>query len=565
MAQTAALRYDPTRTTMLRKRWMAEFRKRFLRLRGEILRLVVDEDAFGLKPRHKSIAFNTRFAFRSNADKVAAFSEWLQGQVDEGILETTGEGSSAWTVKHTESAFSKGMGRAFDQVRKSELAESLDFYNGTRHQFLQQAFATDIAVDKLRLLQTRAFTDLKGITQAMDTQITRVLSDSLARGDNPREVARRLNNRVDKIGKSRALTLARTETVRAHNEGQLVALEQLGVEEVGVMVEWSTALDDRVCLLCADLEAVVMTIKEASGIMPRHANCRCAWIPANVGESQVGQKRTKTAIRSAFDSSIRKEGSGTLEDRKERTSWLGSDVSISKVRPKQLVTEEGKPKKKTAKTSKGPQKTPNRKNSSLIQRILSRKKKKAAAATSSLKSKPVDTDVQPLKAPKPKGTPRPKPSKPKVDSKLSTAKDPELRARDIVLNDPEVLKGLKVPPKLYHVTSRSRLAQIQKQGLKAAKRSSTEGEQLGIYLTDNPMEIIEKQVDIAIARKDMVVLKVKTKNIPVRLDPEYFYWDDVSKSAAKEYVEDVNDRIEELAVYTRENIPASAIKVSKAF
>lgn len=50
-------------------------------------------------------------------------------------------------------------------------------------------------------------------------------------------------------------------TIRAHAEGQLDALEQMGVEEVGVMVEWSTAGDDRVCF-----KAGVMILTDSGNV-----------------------------------------------------------------------------------------------------------------------------------------------------------------------------------------------------------------------------------------------------------------------------------------------------------
>src|SRR5690606_33704519 len=86
-----------------------------------------------------------------------------------------------------------------------------------------------------------------------------------------REIARELNRQID-VGAKRAATIARTEIVRAHNEGALDALEELGVDEIGVMVEWSTAGDNRVCPLCRPLEGVILKTKEAHGMFPRHPN-----------------------------------------------------------------------------------------------------------------------------------------------------------------------------------------------------------------------------------------------------------------------------------------------------
>jgi SPP1 gp7 family putative phage head morphogenesis protein len=53
----------------------------------------------------------------------------------------------------------------------------------------------------------------------------------------------------------------------------------MGIKEVGVMVEWSTAGDDRVCEECESMEGKIMDIDDAHGMIPVHPNCRCAFIP----------------------------------------------------------------------------------------------------------------------------------------------------------------------------------------------------------------------------------------------------------------------------------------------
>jgi SPP1 gp7 family putative phage head morphogenesis protein len=127
--------------------------------------------------------------------------------------------------------------------------------------------------------------DLKGVTQDMSTKMNRIMTDSIIQGKGPRETGRELN-KVTGIGRNRGLTIARTETIRAHADGQLEALKNLGVEEVGVMVEWSSASDDLVCPLCADMDGSVMPIDKAGSIIPLHPNCRCCWLPANIGEDK---------------------------------------------------------------------------------------------------------------------------------------------------------------------------------------------------------------------------------------------------------------------------------------
>ena len=76
---------------------------------------------------------------------------------------------------------------------------------------------------------------------------------------------------VFKSAQQRATLIARTETLRAHNEGRKVFYREVGVKKV----KWLTAHDERTCPECAPLDGRVFKIDEAPG-PPRHPGCRCA-------------------------------------------------------------------------------------------------------------------------------------------------------------------------------------------------------------------------------------------------------------------------------------------------
>lgn len=263
---------------------------------------------------------NVRWRFNSTPEQVKAFQEWLKAQLGALIVGKTEE--EMWR-RYTEAGFRKGAGRAFDDVKSVPYGdEKMQFWKGTKDQFLRDSFAKPVAVEKVQLLAGRAFDELKGVTSDMSLRMSRVLTDGLVRGESPRDIASSMEDEVD-VSSSRALTIARTEIVRAHAEGQLVAMKNLGVEEVGVAVEWSTAEDELVCEECEPLQGVVMKLEEAEGMLPRHPNCRCAWIPANVGEDGSEQKSTKGEIDDALE-----ESTGG------RDSWgPGKEVSASRPEP----------------------------------------------------------------------------------------------------------------------------------------------------------------------------------------------------------------------------------------
>src|SRR5690606_28972829 len=87
-----------------------------------------------------------------------------------------------------------------------------------------------------------------------------------------------------------------------------------------------TAGDDSVCELCGSLEGVIFTVEEARGLLPRHPNCRCAWIPADVGETDKGQKRGEEK-KKAIEKSVQAEApKKELEQVVEETAWPGADL-----------------------------------------------------------------------------------------------------------------------------------------------------------------------------------------------------------------------------------------------
>lgn len=337
---TSALRYDPSRTGTLRKRFMAEVKRRFARLRSKVLTLVYIEDAFGLSPRKgvvvsNALVTNDRWRYNSDAEKLEFFKRWLRAQMNEDLL--TGGTDDEWWAEYIYDGYMQGAGRAFDDINYfRKLVDTpdrniVDFYDGSRSQFLETAFGQPVAQARVDALASRVFTELEGITDDMSLRVTRALTDGLVQGLNPRDVARELVDTVDGISLDRALTMARTEIIRAHAEGQLDSMEEQGLEEVGVMVEWSTSHDSAVCPKCAALEGVVMKIEEARGLIPRHPNCRCAMIPANVGEDKKGQVRGKSAIDEAFDESLGLDGG------RENSNWFGADTDITKARPRSIL------------------------------------------------------------------------------------------------------------------------------------------------------------------------------------------------------------------------------------
>lgn len=292
-------RYDPTRTMGLQNAWIRQLNSRFAAILRAIYTKVVVEDGFGLKlPK---IASYNEFAFGRSDEKVEAFMNWLKQQEAQGLLQTTtlnqyGTGiEKAWTNVYIEDSYKRGLQRAQTELSKTDLTM------GVPNQNMAYTMNNPFHVDRVGALYSRTFNELKGITAAMDTQISRVLAQGLVDGDNPMLLARKMKAIIaggggdlgitDTLGrfipaKRRAEMMARTEVIRAHHQGMIQEYENYGLLGVKVQAEWATSGFD-VCEKCAGMEGQVYTLAEIRNMIPAHPNCRCIALPVEV---EAGKK-----------------------------------------------------------------------------------------------------------------------------------------------------------------------------------------------------------------------------------------------------------------------------------
>lgn len=131
---------------------------------------------------------------------------------------------------------------------------------------------------------------------------------------------------------------------------------------------------------------------------------------------------------------------------------------------------------------------------------------------------------------------------------------------DRMINAPDLLKTVRVPEEMYHITSKKVLPQILKEGLRIGVKPVNTPEEFGsrVYLT--PDSSLRPAFDIYVP-DDAVVLAINTKGLKLRLDPEFF--EGSTPKAAKEYIDAINRNEEIWALYSNESIPADRIRVLK--
>jgi SPP1 gp7 family putative phage head morphogenesis protein len=117
-------------------------------------------------------------------------------------------------------------------------------------------------------------------SQAADDVAGRLIT-GITLGQGPRMVARSVADALD-IPRARALTIARTEMLRAYRSA---ALENYKANDdvVGGWI-WSASLSPRTCAACIAMNGTKHTLDET---LDSHPNCRCAMVPETKSWSDI--------------------------------------------------------------------------------------------------------------------------------------------------------------------------------------------------------------------------------------------------------------------------------------
>lgn len=276
------------------ERFLKEIRKRFKRLRGLIRRTVgYENDALKLRDDGGSrtplgnAEERETFDFPTREGITTAFLKWLRGALRDGILEPLDredvQDGKHWTAKYLRQAYIQGANQATGLLFQQGVSAD----NPDAEALLRRP----IHAKSLKDIYQRTYSNLESITDDMAPAVREVLTEGYAQGWNPRKMADRLTEEVRDIQRSRAETLARSETMNAHSRATLDTYRREGVEAVQ-HGEWGASDDTRTCPFCRRLDGVVLTLDEiASGAVewrgdvyrlqpPSHPNGRCVILPA---------------------------------------------------------------------------------------------------------------------------------------------------------------------------------------------------------------------------------------------------------------------------------------------
>ena len=262
-----ALRTDPTRTLGLQNKFGAVLKQR-ARLAHSLVIHKIKKDGLDL----------------ANSQAGFIVKQTMLG------LDTHG---NYWFAKYLTQAHRRGLFRAWDETKKVQgdkfthtnkdewaVTQIQNYRPHPKSLFVANTTPaiTPVAPGTLNPIIVSVGIIIDDFGNDISAAVEAAIQDAIDQGLSPADAAREIALQTG-IDPARALRIARTEIVRAFAEAALDGFANLGVEELGVMAEWLTAGDDRVCPRCQSMEGQRFSIEDARGQIPLHPNCRCAWIP----------------------------------------------------------------------------------------------------------------------------------------------------------------------------------------------------------------------------------------------------------------------------------------------
>ena len=271
---------EPTKTVTIRKAWLADFTRRYKQLAAEVrafFKRVQELQNFNQRPDD--------FVFLSDPKKILFFQRWLEAEIERIIFDGVRDPDLLWQNKYILDAYTKGVQLAISELKNitDEIPEDFEGLLAIQQAFALPTLGTaksevltrPVHTAAIETIYVRDFTQLKGINAEMSNQMSRILADGLAAGENFNVIAEGLVDRVNKIGLTRAKLLARTESVRAYNLGHVIDVDDrvknLGVEP---KYKWNTSMDERVRSTHAKRNGHIYTTKELLPLIGE-PNCRC--------------------------------------------------------------------------------------------------------------------------------------------------------------------------------------------------------------------------------------------------------------------------------------------------
>lgn len=251
---------DPSGQDRRERGAMAEMSKRVRRC-GKAYREALDRVTF--------LAVNAQaYQFLNSPDAI----DMLLAELAQIVEQTMTSGGRWLFTGYVRPAYQQGTSRA-----QANISNQSKIYRDARG--LEQLLTSDPYLKRLSLLRGRVFNEMAGIVGDIQTVLARTLTQGLADGVGPLEIATRITESTG-IVERRARTIARTETGEALREGRLAETESAAALGINLGVMHLSALSPTSRVDHVERHGWVGTVAEErewyAAKPGRRNNCKCS-------------------------------------------------------------------------------------------------------------------------------------------------------------------------------------------------------------------------------------------------------------------------------------------------
>lgn len=208
---------DPTGVDRLERGAINEFARRMKKV-AKVYQSILDRIP-------ASPAVNQRYTFDLDTTLLSMLLNNASAFIDEILYGNSDTDFWLWS-DYVKPAYQRGTAQEF-----ASLSQQSPVY-AAGQESLEQVLLSEPYRRRLSLQRARTFEEMKGLSAQMKTDMARILTDGLGRGQNPLDIAERLNEQIG-IEQRRANRIARTEITtalrRARWDEADEATEQFGI------------------------------------------------------------------------------------------------------------------------------------------------------------------------------------------------------------------------------------------------------------------------------------------------------------------------------------------------
>ena len=294
---------DPTGQDRRERGAIAEFNRRFKQInkgaQAILAAIPVTKKTLSVNVRGLSFALNaeslTRYEFQVDTIQMELIGEEIDRLVDQWI-EVRGDASEQWLNSgYVGPAYQQGTAMTF-----ANLSAQSGQYKASR-QSLTELIKTPEYRRRIGFVRGRVFEEMKGLSASVKTGLRNALSDGIAQGLNPLEVARNIDE-ATRVGEVRARRIARTEITTALRRARLDEAEQAsGDLGLGMRMMQMSALSSTTRPSHAARHSKLYTFEQARVWMatsPNMINCKCSFVEVLVDAN--GKPLTPKIVSLAF-------------------------------------------------------------------------------------------------------------------------------------------------------------------------------------------------------------------------------------------------------------------------